>query len=392
MQNNPKFYTDLQRHESSLRELLNNDNLFTPVPSDWHVILVEVSEQSKETHNEFYNDLNLATTGSIISVLNTIKAIDNTIKVPYFFRGNGAAFLIPEMALQQVNEALQNYALHVFKVFKFVLKIGDVKMEEVYKLGATFRVSKLKLNKYLTTPVVLGNGIIAAKKLSRAKTQNESHINEQKPFVNLNGMECRWKEVFPNEHEKKVLCLLVVCEDESLQVEVFTKIMDEIDYIFGNLKERSPISTIKLKLDNSFIKMRKEMYARLGKFDRGYLVQNWLITYFGKFYFKYFVGGKNYLNRVSQLSDTIILDGTINTVFSGTDKQVKNLKLLLDTMESDRKITYGIHETYASIMSCYIEDRDENHIHFVDGTEGGYMSAALHIKSKRDKSNTYFRK
>ncbi|WP_338034474.1 DUF3095 family protein [Lacinutrix algicola] len=36
----------------------------------------------------------------------------------------------------------------------------------------------------------------------------------------------------------------------------------------------------------------------------------------------------------------------------------------------------------ASIMSCYFEDREEKHIHFVDGTEGGYTSAAIMLKEK----------
>ncbi|WP_243766022.1 DUF3095 family protein [Polaribacter cellanae] len=97
------------------------------------------------------------------------------------------------------------------------------------------------------------------------------------------------------------------------------------------------------------------------------------MTKFGKFYFKFFKEGKEYLFKISQLSDTIMF---INTIFSGTEKQIGKLKLLLDSLESDRKIIYGMHATYASIMSCYIEDRDEKHIHFIDGTEGGYTSAA----------------
>lgn len=36
-------------------------------------------------------------------------------------------------------------------------------------------------------------------------------------------------------------------------------------------------------------------------------------------------------------------------------------------------------------MSCYIEDRKEKHIHFVDGTEGGYTSAARMFKEKQKK-------
>ena len=50
--------------------------------------------------------------------------------------------------------------------------------------------------------------------------------------IDLEGMECRWNEIKPNSEEKKVICLLVMCNNEEKQAEVYTTIMDEIDYIF----------------------------------------------------------------------------------------------------------------------------------------------------------------
>jgi hypothetical protein len=34
-------------------------------------------------------------------------------------------------------------------------------------------------------------------------------------------------------------------------------------------------------------------------------------------------------------------------------------------------------------MSCYVRDWDDGHIHFVDGSEGGYTKAAKLIKAKQ---------
>jgi len=33
-------------------------------------------------------------------------------------------------------------------------------------------------------------------------------------------------------------------------------------------------------------------------------------------------------------------------------------------------------------MTCYIENMDSNHIHFVDGSDGGYTKASKEFKSK----------
>ena len=201
-------------------------------------------------------------------------------------------------------------------------------------------------------------------------------------IIDLTGMECRWDEIKPNGAEDKVICLLVSCSDETKQAQVFKSIMDEINYLFGDLDKRRPITMLKLKLNTSLQKIRKEMMTKIGKHDRKYLIDNWLITFFGKYYFKFFPEGKRYLFRVTQLSDTIMLDGAINTVISGNSKQISKLEIFLDTLESKHEITYGMHVTHSSIMSCYVQDRKRNHIHFVYGTEGGYTSAAIVYKRK----------
>ena len=72
----------------------------------------------------------------------------------------------------------------------------------------------------------------------------------------------------------------------------------------------------------------------------------------------------------------------LNTVFSGTQKNIDQFIAFIDQLESQGKIIYGIHVTHSSIMSCYVDDRINNHIHFVDGTEGGYTRAAMMYKSK----------
>jgi len=77
------------------------------------------------------------------------------------------------------------------------------------------------------------------------------------------------------------------------------------------------------------------------------------------------------------------LDGRINTVISGIRKQHDELEAFLKSLEDQKLITYGIHRTGESIMSCYVRDRKDQHIHFVDGADGGYTRAAGVLKSKK---------
>lgn len=385
MKKNLNFYKNISKSSLPLTELLKDDALFFSVPKNWSIIVTDIENSTEAVARGAHNDVNLSATGSIITVLNTLKALNNKIKIPYFFGGDGSTFIIPNAVLEPVLLALNNYSQHIKKTLELNLRVGQFGVEKIYANNVNLKINKLRHNKYLTTPVVLGNGLKYAERQIKESFIATDTNNTENTALNLQGMECRWDEIYPNETDKKVICLLVDCEDEHKQAEIYGAIMTEIDSIFGNLEKRNPISTLKLKLNTSLAKIRKEMYAKIGKYQITYLISNWLITMLGTFYFKFFKAGKLYKYRVTQLSDTIMLDGFLNTVISGTDKQIESLKILLDDLELKNNIIYGMHITHASIMSCYIEDREEKHIHFVDGTEGGYTSAAIMFKEKLKK-------
>jgi hypothetical protein len=82
------------------------------------------------------------------------------------------------------------------------------------------------------------------------------------------------------------------------------------------------------------------------------------------------------------MSDTLVMDGRINTVISGDKIQRFQLLKALDELEQAGEVLYGIHVSGDSVMSCYVRDLKDGHIHFVDGAEGGYTRAARQLKTK----------
>jgi hypothetical protein len=82
------------------------------------------------------------------------------------------------------------------------------------------------------------------------------------------------------------------------------------------------------------------------------------------------------------MSDTLVIDGKINTVISGPPLQRKELEDALNELERDGYINYGLYVSKESVMSCYVRGMDEHHIHFIDGSDGGYTKAASVLKKK----------
>lgn len=382
MKDNRTFYKKLINHTLSLEGLLAKESLFKPVPADWHIVMADVKNSTIAVRNGLHHDVNLTATGSVIAVLNILRDLDSQLQVPYFFGGDGATFLVPDFVLPQVLKVLENFRHHVQKNLFLELKVGAIAAGEMYKENRLIKIARFKATPSLNVPIVLGTGLKAAEKKIKENFVQTPDKVEENYALNLEGMECRWDEIAPPKEAERIACLLVDCPVEEKQAEVYHKVISQMNKIFGKYEERQPISRRKLKLDLRLPKIRREMYARLGKYDFVYLITNWFYTLMGSFWFKFSSSGGDYLQEISQLSHTLMVDGTLNCIISGTTDKIDQLIDYLDELEAQQAMTYGIHITHASIMSCYVQNRSQEHVHFIDGTEGGFTKAAEMFKAK----------
>ncbi|WP_405575929.1 DUF3095 family protein [Winogradskyella sp. Asnod2-B02-A] len=376
-----KYYNNLKKYTGTLVELLDSESSFSDVPDTWHVVIVDILNSTLAVDEGKHHQVNLTATGSIISVLNFIRKEKQNIEIPYFFGGDGATFLIPTLFLKRIILILDNYSLHIKNHTNLILRVGHISVN--YLMGQDFglKIAKHQLTNQLSIPIVLGNGLKKAEEIIKTNFE-ENRTNFEKTLLNLEGMECRWKQIKPIQTQKKVVCLLLDAINEKDQRLIYKDVISQLDTFFGTLNNRQPIKTNNLKLNFSILNIWEEMKIRLDKQNLSYLFKKWIETLVGKFYLNFSVDGKQYLQQIGQLSHTFMLDGIINTVFTAEQSKIDLFIEYLNQLEKEKKIIYGIHITHASVMSCYVLDRKTKHSHFVDGTEGGYTSAAKMFKQK----------
>ena len=382
MKDNRLFYKNLKKNDQGLIHLFDHEQDFIPVPDNWYVVMVDIENSTQAVQNGLHHEVNISATGSIVVVMNELKKMKQGLKIPYFFGGDGTTFIIPSIFHKRIIKLLDDYRIHIKKTTSLILKTGSIQVSDIYDTGKSLRIAKLKLTNRLTIPIVLGSGLKYAEKKIKESFVPSSDNMKKISTVNLKGMECRWEQIKPLKNEARVVCLILNCLKEEKQPQIYKQVFQQLDEIFGSYEDRKPISLPKLHLDISVEKIRKEMRIRVGKTDWLYLIKNFLVTFLGPYYFEFTREGKQYLEDVTKLSDTIMVDGTINTVFSGTKKEIELFVAFANNLEKEGIIKYGIHVTHASIMSCHVENRTKDHIHFVDGTEGGYTSAAIMLKEK----------
>lgn len=376
-----QFYSRLPVNEIPLSELLMEEHLFFKIPSDWHVVITDVKKSTIAVNSGLHETVNLVATGSIVAVLNI--AYRKGISIPFFFGGDGATFIVPDSVLNSVINALILHQRNTRENFNLLLRVGHVPVEDIYARGYHLNVTKLKSSDLFSIPIILGGGLSFAERVIKKDDYSLEAYSTEESELDLSGMQCRWDKIRPPENYDEVVSLLVVATGKNLtQAQSFKQVIDKLDEIYGTPEARKPITISGLKLKGTLAKIGNEMRVKFGKrYSPLYLFGNWFKTALGSLYFRTKTG-RTYLKQLVALTDTLVIDGRINTVISGTQAQRIKLQEALDEMERDTGIVYGLYVSRESIMSCYVRNMNEKHIHFVDGSDGGYTKAAIMLKNK----------
>lgn len=375
-----QFYSALPLNDIPVSQLAGDERLFADVPSDWHVVLTDIRQSTQALSDGLHHLVNLVATGSIIAVLNIARKAD--IRVPFFFGGDGATLFMPGSLCAPVLAALMQHRENSKRNFGLDLRVGSVPVADIYAAGLKLKIAKVKMTDVYTIPVILGTGVQYAEKIIKGEDFMPAVPESADTALNLDGMECRWDSIKPPQETQEVVCLLVTIQPDHDQAAAYRTVLTRIDQIYGPPRSRSPVSIERLRLKPTLARINREMRARLGRFNAAYLIENWVRTLIGFLYLRFVKEGQHYLKSLVQLSDTLVIDGRINTVISGTAAQRNQLVNALTQLEANGEIRFGLHVCAESVMSCYVRDRRDQHVHFIDGLGGGYTQASRILKRK----------
>ncbi|MFN2437643.1 MAG: DUF3095 family protein [Chitinophagaceae bacterium] len=384
------FYKDLKSLKLPISEVFQ-PYYFKDVPPDWFVVISDVKNSTEAVNEGRHNDVNLVAAGSLVVALNIAK--EKNIQIPFFFGGDGGTLLVPEQLLNQILAGLSLHNLNTIKNFGLELHIGSKQVKDILSHGHFIKLAKVEFGRGLNKAIVVGDGIKIAERLIKQASKEKNNVVEETNQLNLTGLECRWDRIKPPTEENEIVCYLIESVNPLDQLEVYRNVLFKLDEIYGSIENRSPLSPDRLKLLLNFQKIRKEMLAKYGSWKTNYFTFSFLQTIIGKFFFKYNLNFKNlsgreYLSQLISNADTLVIDGRINTIISG--KMDKRMQLLNFLSEQEKKgvLVYGYHISKESVMTCYIENRNAKHIHFVDGADGGYTEAAKKLKLKLKQLST----
>lgn len=390
MTDKTNFYEDIP--EFSDFRLVSDGARYQPVPNDWWIIAGDIRNSTEAIEKGQYKEVNMAGASIIAAVSNLFREFG---PLPFSFGGDGAFVLVPNHKTSEIRNALDFCRSAVRDSFGLDMRTGMIRMGEIRENGYEVRVAKLKLSDTISQTLFWGNGLSYAD--SRIKDENPVK-NTGESFANLEGLECRWQEIPPDQDEISSYIIQARGNSDRKNSEIYERCLRKIEDVYGSLNERNPITEKKLKFKKNFDKLSVEWKIRTWKptlvkrlkygFKLGFQLMTGKYLMARKITTKYTDWGR-YKSDLIQHVDFRKFSEGLRFVAAGTVGEREEMELFLEDEFQQGNMYYGVHNSKSLIITCYVTNYHKEHIHFVDGVDGGYAMAAKKMKLQMNQPGSF---
>jgi len=382
------FYRDL-RVLQSFAETIETAR-HTQIPGDWWIVVADVIGSTKAIEAGAYKKVNTVGVACIAAVVN----VDRSVEMPFVFGGDGATFAVPGSLLERIVPALREAQRLSRESFELSLRVGLVQVSTLVDSGLRVRVAKIRLSPNVTQPSFSGPGWEEAER--RVKDPLASGVLRVEEGGgpcegSFEGFECRWQGV-PSFHDHKLALLVAaVADDADVNLRSYRSVTAKIAEIYGDISNYHPLRADHLHLSFSPRDLSHEwrvrssrltLWARLKYFTRMALLNLAGVYLFARKIDTRAVRWSRYIDELVENSDFRKFDGVLRMVIDGTEAQYQRLRAYLEGERREGRLAYGMHRSREALLTCIVFSYNGKHVHFVDGSDGGYAIAARELKAQ----------
>lgn len=383
--NSVHFYQALPAFQSF--DTFQEPENYHAVPADWTVIITDVRSSTQAVREGRYKEVNATGVACIAAVLNAIRPLS----VPFIFGGDGATFVLPPTVVEDAKAVLIDCRAIALKDFGLDLRIGAVPVTTLHEEGHELLAAKWQVNTHYQQTMLMGDGLGLAERL--IKDSSAFHVRKAASFksADFSGFECRWNEI-PSPADENISLLVQATDDHPFaRREAYRLVQRLIQDVYGDELRRLPISEAALELAISPAKMTAETKVRQstrGLLQRlSYAVRTWARVMAGRS----LMANKTktastdwgaYKARLVANTDCRKFDDVLRMVIAGSVEQRTRLRARLEALRDAGRIAFGMHVSDSSLITCIITDYTFDHVHFLDGSNGGYAAASIELKAQ----------
>lgn len=364
--------------------------LHADVPRDWWIVVADVAGSTQAIESGAYKKVNTVGVACIAAVANVDRGID----LPFVFGGDGATLAVPESLRERAEHALRGAQRLALERFGLDLRVGLVKVGELQDQGFWVRLAKVRLSPHVMQPALSGRGWEEAER--RVKTAGAAGVRvvvegEGPAEASFEGFECRWQGIPSFNGHKLSLLVAAVSPDAEGNLATYQRVLVKIQEIYGDVAEYHPLRSDQMRLSFDPRLLGHEWLVRSGRMSwlrrAGYFIHMLLQNLAGVILFSRNIDTESvrwsrYREELVQNSDFRKFDGMLRMVMDGSDAQSDQLQMHLEAEYRAQRLVYGMHKSREALLTCIVQSYNGNHLHFVDGSDGGYALAARELKRR----------
>jgi Protein of unknown function (DUF3095) len=354
---------------------------YWPLPDDWVVGVADVVQSTKAIRENRYKAVNMAGASVIASVANALAGRD----FPFVFGGDGASFAVPGSDTVLARRALAETSTWVKEDLDLALRIGMVSVADIRARGHDVRVARYLPSENICIAMFSGGGLAWA---DAATKRGEISIPPAAPGAHpdLSGLSCRF-ELIPSQRGH--VLSLVVMPGARAGPDDFRTVVEAIARIVEKTPDASrpvPGQGLRLKWPPQGCELEARALRRSGESLRMRKAKVLAATFF---YFLIMWTGvrigrfipQKYIREVVENSDFRKFDDSLRMVLDCTPELAAEIESYLKAAAAKGLVRYGTHRQEAAMMTCFTPSPSKpNHVHFIDGAQGGYAVAASALK------------
>lgn len=372
-------------------EQVINPELYTALPDSWCLIITDVRGSTRAIEAGRYRDVNAVGAASIIGVKNAL----NDLEIPFIFGGDGATLAIPGSRRVETEIALRGMRQLAEQVFAMELRASVVSIAELVEAGHQPKVARFRSGPHTVLTMFAGNAFAVAEAWIKHPEKGVHYevSRDGESHVDLEGFECRWQPI--QSQRGTILCLLVAALGSSAleRERSYRRVLTALEAIVDPLKAR-PVTAGALKFaglggDYSIeARMRSRqaegpLFDQFKKSARKQTVVGSVLAGLGVRAFHF--DGAKYKREVELNTDFRKFDDTLRMVLDLSLEETARVRRMLEAEHDAGEIAFGLHTSQEALMTCFVRSYDGNHLHFVDGSGGGYALAAKQLKAQLPK-------
>lgn len=358
---------------------LMEPELYEAVPGDWMIGTADIVESTKAIADRRYKAVNMAGAAIIAAVTNALEGRE----FPFVFGGDGASFAVGPDDAVAAREALAATATWVREDLGLSMRIALVPVSAIRGQGLDVRVARYGPSSNLSYAMFSGGGLgWAEAAMKRGEFAIPPAPSGAQP--DLSGLSCRFEEI---PSARGLILSVLVLPAAGADASAYRNVIEEII----KLTERSPDAGRPVPAGGPALRWPPQGFGYEVRAARGPRVARWA-SVLGRTLFVYVVmrfgismGGfipELYKQQLVENSDFRKYDDALRMILDCTEDLAQELERRLSAAASRGLVRYGLHRQDAAMMTCFTPSAIRpDHVHFIDGAQGGYASAATALKA-----------